>query len=146
MPQIFTSLEIRVSPLNDLTLAPIWEELSLEDSLYVEFMHSGLLPGKASVTLNVAERFEDGESLYFYYCNPDKEKLDLVAANLLVENGYVTLPMEHCSEYILTTEAVVVSDTSNPQTGDANPFGLITAMLTALVGCGTILAKKGFEK
>lgn len=76
----------------------------------ISFAHEGELNGVAKVSIYVADKFKPGEILRLYYFNPIEEELevepiDLTAGfyDILVdEDGYVTLTLTHCSEYVLT--------------------------------------------
>jgi hypothetical protein len=66
------------------------------------FYHSGELPKGTTVTVYVGDEFEDEETLKFYYYNKETKQMELVIDNLVVKEGFVTFPLEHCSDYTLT--------------------------------------------
>jgi len=80
------------------------------EMLNLNFLYSGDLPSGTKITIYVGDRFEDGENLNLYYYNIVDKKMDLEKKNLLVENGYVEIEMNHCSEYILTRALLNSSD------------------------------------
>jgi hypothetical protein len=66
------------------------------------FFHSGELPKGTVVTVYVGNEFKDNEALKFYYYNKVTKQMELKISNLIVDDGYVSFPLEHSSEYILT--------------------------------------------
>jgi hypothetical protein len=68
----------------------------------LSFYHSGELPKGTTVTVYVGNEFEDEETLKFYYYNKETKEMELVIDNLIVKEGFVTFPLEHCSDYTLT--------------------------------------------
>ena len=68
----------------------------------LSFYHSGELPKGTEVTVFVGDEFEDNEILKFYYFNKVTQQMELVINNVIVADGYVTFPLEHSSDYILT--------------------------------------------
>jgi hypothetical protein len=66
------------------------------------FFHSGELPKGTVVTVYVGDEFKDNEALKFYYYNKETKQMELKISNLIVDDGYVSFPLEHSSEYILT--------------------------------------------
>ncbi|MFT8889444.1 MAG: hypothetical protein ABF904_11585 [Ethanoligenens sp.] len=73
---------------------------------YLQFAHHGSLPGKATVSVRVGSMFHDGQKLYFYYYDPSKHSISLQQQNIKVVNGYVDLPVSHCSSYFLSATPV----------------------------------------
>ena len=72
------------------------------DSLYLSFGQNGELPGTGSLYIRVLDQFSDGRKLNLYSYEDDQIKL--LAENLTVENGYVTLTLDRCSDSILSAE------------------------------------------
>jgi hypothetical protein len=72
-----------------------------KEALYLAFSHEGPLPGPATVCVNVNDIFANGSKLNLYYYDEKNSKAQLQAENLPVENGYVNIPLKHCSQYIL---------------------------------------------
>lgn len=87
--------------------------------LMFEFLHSGLLPGEAQITMDVDKKYV-GQVLRHLYYNPDTGKLDLIETLLVDPDGHVTFTQDHCSSYAL---ARLRSD-SVPKTGDSTPLVL----------------------
>lgn len=79
-----------------------------EKGFVIRYNHEGILPSQASVKLYVGnlENME-GNKVYLYYYNPDTNKLDTLpySSNYSVDSdGYITLDLIHCSEYVVLTE------------------------------------------
>lgn len=73
----------------------------------VKFNHSGKLPGKAKVALNLTgssleTEAAEGLDVYLYYFNPSQAKYELTDT-AKVANKAVVFTMEHCSDYIIST-------------------------------------------
>lgn len=85
-----------------------------KQSIVLDFKHSGILPGTASVRVYVGnnEGMEAGEKVYLYYYNKKattgskrKNKARLEEGSKVVytvdKDGYVTIDIKHCSSYVL---------------------------------------------
>lgn len=72
----------------------------------IHFDHHGALPGKATVKIKVDNPWNlQGIDLTFYYYNPETKKPEKVQGPLSVDkDGYVTVEIEHCSDYFLSAE------------------------------------------
>lgn len=94
--------------LTSLISSPEIEKLLQKgaQNLFLEFSHSGSLPGPVQVKVYAGSVFADGQKLYLYYYNPDKKALEPVQKELVVAEGYVTFELTHCSAYVLTTMEV----------------------------------------
>lgn len=68
----------------------------------ISFEHNGILPGKTNVQLFVGNKFNSEEKVFYYYHNLEKNMFEKVGEYVVDENGYVSVEMEHCSDYILT--------------------------------------------
>ena len=76
------------------------------ENLYLEFAYEGELPGLAEIELYAGDSFKDGQNLYLYYYNTKKNAVEPIQKSIKVVDGYVTIQIEHCSTYILTTKQV----------------------------------------
>ena len=98
----------------------------------VSFEFSGDLPGEANVTLNMADSglaitdTAEGKVVFLYYFNPVNGVFELID-KAPVTGGYATFKMEHCSDYIVTTEELPTDATTdnsgNGGTGTTQPGG-----------------------
>ena len=87
------------------------------------FDHHGKLPSNATVRVNVADKFKDGEELYLYYYNEESSEIEYIEHKLKVVDGYVEFDIEHCSNYFLTA-AVVNEAVNNPKSVNYIIIGL----------------------
>lgn len=75
----------------------------------IHFQHQGKLPGQAHVKIFVGDKFPTGATIYYYYFNVDANKVEKIDEYVVDALGYVTVVMEHCSDYILT-EGLLTED------------------------------------
>lgn len=115
------------------------------ENLYLEFAHEGELPGLAEIELYAGDSFQDGQNLYLYYYNTKKNGVEPIQKSIKVVEGYVTIQIEHCSTYILTTKlvrkdeqfpAVTVNKTDGTKKTPVKPITKTTAK-TAKTGDNT---------
>jgi len=77
--------------------------------LVLSFDHSGVLPSVASVKIFALDKgFKPGQTLYFYYYNPTTKQIESLSteAYTVDADGYVTVQIYHCSDYVLLPNAV----------------------------------------
>lgn len=103
-------------------------------SLVLEFTYHGILPEGTSVKVNVLDKFQNGKKVALYYYN--EGKLEKVAKNLEVKDGFVEFALEHCSDYVL------VEENNNAQTGTLNIVLYSGLAITSLLGIGYLLVSK----
>lgn len=94
-----------------------------QNKLIVTFDHHGKLPSNATVRVNVADRFKNGEDLYLYYYNEETSQIEYMEHHLEVHDGYVEFNIDHCSNYFLTA-AVVNDAVNNPKSVNYIIIGL----------------------
>ncbi|ATW25588.1 Ig-like domain-containing protein [Candidatus Formimonas warabiya] len=111
-----------------------------EKALYLAFSHEGPLPGTATVYLRVQDVFANGTRLSFYYYDSQSGAARLQAENLLVENGCVGIPLEHCSQYILTEGSLAAAGST------AWIWGIIAVVVILLVIVLLVIKTKGRHK
>ncbi len=73
--------------------------------VFVDFAYSGLLPEDTEVTVQIPSEnvnYNEGDTLYLYYCNPETNQRDFVSEGKYQENQ-VTFKINHCSEYVITS-------------------------------------------
>lgn len=98
MPENFTS-EAKIEVLSD-------------KEVKVDFAYAGKLPEGTTVTIKLPQEgtgYKEGTTLYFYYYNPDTQGYEYVSEGV-AGNEEVTFEIKHCSEYLITSEKMVVSD------------------------------------
>ncbi len=116
-----------------------------EESLVLEFGYHGELPKGTSVKVNVSDKYKESDILSLYYYN-DKGELELTAKNIKVENGFATLNLEHCSEYVLVKEdntlITPTEQSNNAQTSSMNFVLYYILVLGSLFGIIYVVRKK----
>ena len=66
---------------------------------------NGELGCEAEVKMYVGDYAKKNTSYYLYYANPKTNKLEAVPYNSMkVKNGYISVKLKHCSDYIFTAE------------------------------------------
>ena len=111
---LILDINLRLSIDSDTKGAKEIEEDVAQKKLIVSFDHHGKLPTRATVRINVSDKFKDNERLYLYYYNPEKDQIEFIEKNLKVTDGYVEFTIDHCSDYFLTG-AVVNNAVNNPK-------------------------------
>lgn len=111
---------------------------------YISFEHKNNLPGKATVSAYVGNKYESGQSLSLYEYLSKDGKIKRLQKNITVnEDGYIVFDVEKAAEYFLVESNVSVS---SPNTGyDANIYGAIifaAFSLVCLLLC-VVFSKKG---
>jgi hypothetical protein len=77
--------------------------------LMVTFNHEGDLPVQSSVRIYVGDKdgLQPGDKVYLYYYNPETGKLETLPYSSgyeVDEEGYITIELLHCSDYVLLPE------------------------------------------
>lgn len=111
---------------------------------FLNFSHSGKLPGVAEVTYKVDDVYAIGTKLYVAHFNETTKKLEKVQEVKVDEDGYITFNVEECSSYVLytgtgATDSATVTvagntTTSNPKTGDINLFMILSVIVGTIIG------------
>lgn len=94
-----------------------------QNKLIVTFDHHGKLPSNATVRVNVADKFKNGDDLYLYYYNEETNQIEYMEHHIEVIDGYVEFNIDHCSNYFLTA-AVVNDAVNNPKSVNYIIIGL----------------------
>ena len=68
----------------------------------LSFKHSGPLPGTVSIEINVGKEYA-GQTLYYYYHNPETNKLEFRQSAQVDSNGKLIITQDRCSDYLLST-------------------------------------------
>lgn len=108
------------------------------EAVYLSFSHDGDLPGKASVYLRVSDWLKDGDTVNLYYYNEETGRPELVQKALTVKDNYITIEIEHCSDYILGNLDIA-------QTGSSHTVIIVVVIIAVLViggVCTLIFLKK----
>ena len=107
-------INLRLNLLNELGNKELDDLVTNEDKLIVSFDYHGELPTRAKIKIDVSDKYSEGESLYLYYLNEDKEQIEYVRKDIIVKNGHVEFEIEHCSNYFLTA-SIVQDAVNNPK-------------------------------
>jgi hypothetical protein len=99
------------------------------------FQTNEALPNGTQVGINVSDEYEDNHVLNLYLFDTDTQTLTLKLKGLVVEQGFIWIPLTHTSQYFLTP-ATLNESTTNPW---MLATGLLFVVLLLLIG---ILATK----
>lgn len=112
--------------------------------LMLDYNHSGELPGEAQIRVYAGTQYA-GQTLHYYYYNPQTGKLEFMQSVTADKDGYVTVRQSRCSSYVFTLyDGGGLDDI--PKTGD-NSSPLIWWLLLAVSGTGiVVLAVLGVRK
>ena len=117
-------------------------KLISETEVSVDFAYSGPLPEGTEVTVNISKdnvSYQEGDTLYLYYCNPETSQRDFVSAGKY-QDSQVTFKIYHCSEYVITNMGPNVSDVADITEGaegtDKKIPGWIILVLFGMIACG----------
>ena len=156
------SIKLSVSNIPTEEAKNVIESLT-DDAIFIKFDHHGYLPGRALVKLKVKVDNKEiiGKRLTLYYYNPETKEVEKVNNNVFLDNDeYVTLEIDHCSDYFLSVNSNLLGtderennkgqalvntlgegkegNNTLPKTGLDNPiFALIAGV--SLLGIGAIL-------
>lgn len=109
------------------TLSIIDELTNYAKGLLVSFEANPNLPEHTEVGIYVGDRYEDGTVVQVYYHNKNENKLELKFTDLIVEEGYVWLPIVHTSDYFITVANL------NDEALGYNPWLIVTIGLSAIL-------------
>lgn len=157
-----TDMNIDLSISFDTDRADAVKEITgREDVVYLSFAHHGQLPGPATIKTYVGNQYKDGEVIYLYYFNEEKNQVETVGGRpLKVSGGYVEYTITHCSLYFLSqfnaTEMNAVDPDANQQveeTGDKDSaqtgdiarvwiYAFETMAVISAIGVAYALSKK----
>lgn len=80
---------------------------------YLQFSHHGNLPSMATITVDVSEKFKDGEYVFLYYYNEETKEIEKASHGIKVKNGYVEFVITHCSTYFLAEKELPTIEVSH---------------------------------
>jgi hypothetical protein len=123
------------------------ENNTITDAIFIDFSHSGNLPGKGKASINVGtEKYGTGnKTLKLYYYNPSTKSYEYVE-DVNYSNGIASLELTHCSTYALVDGEVKNESTNKeldnePKTGES--LLLATISLIAIISLAVaIIIKK----
>lgn len=106
-----------------------------ETEVSVDFAYSGMLPEGTEVTVKVPNdnvNYQEGDTLYLYYCNPETSQRDFVDEGEYV-GSKVTFKINHCSEYVITT----IGPNDVESAGGSMPIWII-GLVCGMMACGVV--------
>ena len=109
------------------------ESDKITDALFVDFGHSGDLPAKAKVTLNIGtDKFGTADkTLYLYYYNPTTKSYEFVE-EAKYTNGKVSFELSHCSTYALVENKIESELDNEPKTGETSIIAISALAIVSL--------------
>lgn len=153
-----TSIKMDDSENEEKILANFGNEFSdiKERIKIISFEHEGEIGGTAKVSLYVGDKFEAGSILTLYYYNPEKDVLENPdwgsydeyvdnthdAYEVLVDNdGYITIELTHCSEYVLTMKDVkpIIKEANEVEKKDEDNKNDNKVIIGVCIALGTLL-------
>lgn len=108
------------------------------DSVYLNFIHNGVVPSGTKIKIYVLDKYQNGDKVNIYYYNEDKNKMDTIKQDIEVVDGYVEFEIEHCSDYIITKAVLESKNTFN--------YFMVIAIIEFIVIVGYIIYIKLFNK
>lgn len=126
-----------------------------KDVIFLDFKHSGKLPGKANISLYSYEESEKPEGkVYLYYYNEETKKCEFIEEAKRNEWTEIVFTLDHCSRYVisdteLTGSIVETAVEANkgqlddePKTGEEMTILTISYMLIAISVAGILYKVK----
>ncbi len=107
-------MDLKLSILPNIQNQKLNNMVDNKDLLVIKFNHHGSLPTKAKISLDVSNKYQNGETLYLYYLNEEKDQIEYIDSGIKVKNGKVEFTIEHCSDYFLTG-SIVQDAVNNPK-------------------------------
>ena len=127
---------------------PIGFTSSMEkESIKIDFTHSGALPSGTTVTVDVSEKFKNGDIIDVYHIKDNNSK-EAIEGYYIVQDGKVIIEIAECSSYLLEVNnglttiepSVVPNDTPDVDNDDGGInfilIGGIAVGIVAVIGLG----------
>ena len=143
-----------ISSVLDDPEEPIKKDVSIkftsemkDDAIQINFDHSGALPSGTSVTIDVSEKFKDGDIVDVYHID-DSDMKEAIEGFYIVQDGKVIIKIEECFSYLLEVNnglttiepSVVPNDTPDVDNDDGGInfilIGGIAVGIVAVIGLG----------
>lgn len=150
----FTAPAGQLKPL-DMTINKVSENsaaIAKEDSkaMIISFKDNGILPAPVTLRIKLSSSIDTSKPVYFYYYNPDTKAMELVAGPLTPDkDGYVTVTIKHCSDYVFSNNSKLTSGTAGNagtivKTGSVvNTTNLVvTGLVLTLAGLALVLFRR----
>lgn len=133
-------VNLKLDILTSLEDKELNSRINKKDLLVISFEHHGSLPNKAKIRINVSDKYKDGEKLYLYYLNEEKNQIEYIDKLVPVKNGYVEFEITHCSNYFLTA-SIVQDAVNNPKNVNLIIIVMVVVIIV-LIGATLVQNKK----
>ena len=102
--------------------------------LSINIGYKGKLPNGIIIKIFVADKFTSSEMpLYLYYFNTKTNSLELMQEEIQITDGYVSLQLDHASEYILSDNAIDIKK------GNTSWVMILISIIIGLITIGVIV-------
>ena len=108
-----TGITTSNNPIGDMV------DTKLENVIYIDFKHSGAIPGPITLKWVVADEFENGDIIKCYYFNEETKMYEQVEDAKMV-NWDLQLNIDHCSKYVVSNTELPAELVSNDNYDDEN--------------------------
>ena len=81
----------------------------VNEALVLSYADNGKLPGKALIKIRATEamrKYLDTDKVYVYYFNEENQKLEKIAYELEIVDGFFQFYINHNSDYVMTSNKV----------------------------------------
>lgn len=109
-----------------------------DTALYLKFAASGIMPTTTHVSYYVGDVFADGSTVEMYYDDATGSKT-VYQASLTVQDGTITMPLTHCSSYILVGDGTSGDDEGGI---DMMTIAIIAVVILAVAVLAFVIIKK----
>lgn len=152
--------DFKLENLKNTSISPKLE-IEINKSLYKEeilkitkenaitnltFKHEGSLPGKSTITINLANIYQEGKIINLYYYDKNNKTIKLIKENIKVVNGTITFDIDHCSEYFLTDNIIQDIKVNDSQNGSIIVYIVIATLIIITVGLFIYFKKKNIKE
>lgn len=132
-------LNLKLDILENLENKDLNSLITNDDKLIIAFEHHGKLPSKAKIRINVEDKYNEGELLYLYYLNEEKNQIEYIDSSIPVKNGHVEFEISHCSNYFLTA-SIVQDAVNNPK--NVNLIIIVMVIVIIVLIASTLIQNK----
>lgn len=111
-----------------------------DDMKILSFDHHGLLPNNTKVKVYVKDKYYEDEEINMYYYDEDIELLRYEDSYKVDSDGYITINLNHCSDYLLT--ATIVQDAANNPQNMNIVIMVLVGVIILLIATSLFSSKK----
>ena len=119
----------------------------LKNVNFLNFSHSGVLPGTATISYNVSDKYAAGTKLYVAHFKESTNTLETPQEVVVDADGYIEFDITECSSYVLytgkeeTTANTATEIVKPAKTGDINILAILSTITLASIGAGLSIKK-----